>query len=69
MKQPEQVLRDLVEQWIAKADVDYRAAQRLVADSEPIREVIAFHRQQATEKYVKAFLVRHQVEFPRTRNA
>ena len=26
MKQPERVLRDLVEQWIAKADVDYRAA-------------------------------------------
>ena len=66
MKQPEQVLRDLVEQWIAKADADYRAAERLAADSEPIREVIAFHCQQAAEKYVKAFLVRHQVEFPKT---
>lgn len=59
-------MRDLVEQWIAKADVDYRAAQQLMADSEPIREAIAFHCQQAAEKYVKAFLVRHQVEFPKT---
>ena len=59
-------MRDLVEQWIAKADVDYRAAERLVADSEPIREAIAFHCQQAAEKYLKAFLVRHQVEFPKT---
>jgi HEPN domain-containing protein len=66
MKQPEQVLRDLVKQWIAKADVDYRAAERLVADSDPIREAIAFHCQQAAEKYVNAFLVRHQVEFPKT---
>ncbi|MCX6638775.1 MAG: HEPN domain-containing protein [Acidobacteria bacterium] len=48
--------------------MDYRAAERLVADSEPIREAIAFHCQQAAEKYVKAFLVRHQVEFPKTQN-
>jgi HEPN domain-containing protein len=24
-----------------------------------------FHAQQAAEKYIKAFLVRHQVEFPK----
>jgi HEPN domain-containing protein len=68
MKQPEQVLRDLVEQWLAKAEVDYRTAQRLMRDQEPIREAIAFHCQQAAEKYLKAFLVRHQVEFPKTHN-
>jgi len=68
MRPPEQVLRDLVEQWIEKAEVDYRAAERLLRDSDPIREAIAFHCQQAVEKYVKAFLVRHQVEFPKTHN-
>jgi HEPN domain-containing protein len=68
MKQPEQVLRDLVEQWLAKAEVDFRTAQRLMRDREPIREAIAFHCQQAAEKYLKAFLVRHQVEFPKTHN-
>jgi HEPN domain-containing protein len=66
MKPPEEVLRDLVEQWLAKAEVDYRTAQRLMRDREPIRAAIAFHCQQAAEKYLKAFLVRHQVEFPRT---
>lgn len=68
MKPPDQVLRDLVGQWIAKAELDYRTAERLSRDPDPIREAIAFHCQQAVEKYVKAFLVRHQVEFPKTHN-
>lgn len=68
MKRPEQVLRDLVRQWTAKAEIDFRTAGRLIQDPEPIRESIAFHCQQTVEKYVKAFLVRHQVEFPKTNN-
>lgn len=28
--------------------------------------IVAFHCQQAVEKYLKALLVRHQVEFPKT---
>ena len=28
--------------------------------------MVGFHCQQATEKYIKAYLVRHQVEFPKT---
>ena len=68
MKPPEEVLRDLVGQWIAKAELDYRAGERLSKDPEPIREVAAFHCQQAVEKYIKAFLVRHQVEFSKTHN-
>ena len=35
-------------------------------DDEPIRESIAFHCQQTAEKYLKAFLVWRQVEFPKT---
>jgi HEPN domain-containing protein len=66
MKQPEVVLRDLVRQWFAKAELDYRAAERLVKDPEPLREIIAFHCQQAVEKYLKAFLVSRQIEFPKT---
>jgi hypothetical protein len=49
MKPPEQVLRELVGLWLAKADMDYRAALRLSADSDPLREPIAFHCQQAAE--------------------
>jgi HEPN domain-containing protein len=66
MKQPEVVLRDLVRQWFAKAELDYRAAERLVRDPEPLREIIAFHCQQAAEKYLKALLVSLQIEFPKT---
>jgi HEPN domain-containing protein len=68
MRPPEEVLRDLVRDWLAKADLDYRAAERLLQDEEPLREIIAFHCQQAAEKYLKACLVRHQVEFPKTHN-
>ncbi len=66
MKPPDAVLWDLIRQWVAKADVDYRTAERLVNDSDPIREAIAFHCQQAVEKYVKALLVSLQIEFPKT---
>lgn len=31
-------------------------------------ENVGFHAQQATEKFIKAFLVRHQLEFPKTHN-
>ena len=31
-------------------------------------ENVGFHAQQAAEKFIKAFLVRHQVEFPKTHN-
>jgi HEPN domain-containing protein len=68
MKQPEVVLRDLVRQWFAKAELDYCAAERLVKDPEPLREIIAFHCQQAAEKYLKAFLVSLQIEFPKTQD-
>lgn len=68
MREPEEVLRELVGQWVAKAELDYEAARRLIQDESPLREIVAFHCQQAAEKYLKAFLVRYQVEFPKTHN-
>ena len=65
MKPPEAVLL-LVRQWLGKGDIDYRTAERLLRDDDPIRESIAFHCQQAVEKYLKAVLVSRQVEFPKT---
>ena len=66
MKLPDEALALLVRQWIAKAEVNYQTAERLVGDDEPIRESIAFHCQQTAEKYLKAFLVWRHVEFPKT---
>lgn len=66
MKPPDVVLKELVEQWLQKAERDLDAAVHLLNEGDRFREIIAFHCQQAVEKYLKAFLVRHQLEFPKT---
>ena len=66
MKPPDTVLRELVLQWLAKAAADFGAAAELSAQGGRFREIVAFHCQQAAEKYLKALLVRHQAEFPKT---
>lgn len=66
MKLPETVVRGLVLQWLEKADADFDAAEQLCAQRGRFREIVAFHCQQAAEKYLKALLVRHQIEFPKT---
>ena len=65
MGPPEEEIRGLVADWIAKADLDFDTAVRLVAE-ERFRDIVAFHPQQAAEKYLKALLTRHQTEFPKT---
>ena len=42
------------------------AAELLAAHGDPFNDLVCFHAQQAAEKYVKAFLIRHQVEFRKT---
>ena len=56
MKQPEKALSDLVQQWIAKADLDRAAARQLAGSGSPLPAIAAFHAQQAAEKCLKAFL-------------
>lgn len=65
MRPPEDEIRSLVADWIVKADLDFDTAVRLVSE-ERFRDIVAFHAQQAAEKYLKALLTRHQVEFPKT---
>jgi HEPN domain-containing protein len=66
MKPPEITLRELVAQWLDKAERDFDAAEHLLAQGARFREIVAFHCQQAVEKYLKALLVRRQVDFPKT---
>lgn len=66
MKPPEEVKRELVQQWLEKAEGDWRLSHRLLEDADPPLEAIAFHAQQAVEKYLKALLTWQQVEFPKT---
>jgi len=66
MKPRDEVRRELVEQWLAKAEEDFAVAGQLASGEEPFWASAAFHAQQAAEKYLKAFLVEHQTEFRKT---
>jgi HEPN domain-containing protein len=62
-------LQSLVRQWIEKADADMEVARQMTFTASTvtrIREIVGFHCQQAAEKFLKAFLTRYQVEFPKT---
>jgi HEPN domain-containing protein len=66
MMPPEEVKLGFVRQWLAKADEDIRACEALVEGDPPFCYPACFHAQQAAEKYLKALLTRHQIEFPKT---
>jgi HEPN domain-containing protein len=66
MRPPEEVKRDLVRQWLAKADADLDTAKFLFCPGKSFFPAICFHCQQAAEKYFKAFLTWRQIEFPKT---
>ncbi|MBI5528810.1 MAG: HEPN domain-containing protein [Deltaproteobacteria bacterium] len=66
MKPREEMIRDLVRQWFAKADLDMGLAEHIVGEATLFIAATGFHCQQAAEKYLKAFLVHHQLEFPKT---
>ena len=51
MKPPDEVQRDLVCLWIAKADQDLAAAEILLDNDVRLTPIMAFHAQQAAEKY------------------
>ena len=63
---PEQIREEFVRQWLLKAEEDLQAAQSLLACGTTFLATVCFHSQQAAEKYLKAVLTRHQVEFPKT---
>ena len=66
MRPPEEVKRDLVRQWLARADDDLDTAKFLASPGNSFFPAICFHCQQAVEKYFKAFLTWQQIEFPKT---
>ena len=66
MKPPEEVKRELVRQWLARADEDLETAKFLFVPVRSFFPAICFHCQQAAEKYCKAFLTWQQIEFPKT---
>jgi HEPN domain-containing protein len=55
-----------VEGWLGKASEDLAAADVLLGSGVDVTDAVAFHAQQAAEKALKAFLIRHQVRFGRS---
>jgi HEPN domain-containing protein len=66
MRTPEQVKWDFVQQWLDRARKDLAAGAVLLKERFEDYEIVGFHAQQAAEKFIKAFLVSHQIEFPKT---
>lgn len=66
MKPPSEVKAELVRQWIAKSEEDYLVAEHLLEVGTFSLSAVGFHAQQAAEKLLKAYLVHHQVNFPKT---
>jgi len=66
MRPPDKIRDEFVRQWLLKAEEDFNAAKSLIAYGASFLSTVCFHSQQAAEKYLKAFLTYHQVEFPKT---
>lgn len=67
MSVPEDVLVQVVRQWVAKAENDLTtAAHTLKLGQECPTDTVCFHAQQCIEKYVKAVLVLRLIDFPKT---
>ena len=69
MNVPPEHIVERVRKWIQFADEDLRLAEHALQMSSgcPYR-LIAYHAQQCAEKYIKAFLVYHEIDFPYTHN-
>jgi len=61
-----EIIDDLIIKWVNIADRDLIAAEQGLKVYPILSEIVCFHCQQAAEKYLKAYLVKHQVEFQKT---
>lgn len=58
---------EYVKEWISKAEKDIKTVETM-KKVEDVTEIVCFHCQQAVEKYLKALLIAHDIEFPKTHN-
>lgn len=54
--------RRVVDEWVTKADEDFKFASAVLDEGNVFFAQICFHFQQAAEKYLKAFLIFHDKE-------
>ena len=69
MPSPREPIISKARQWMALADDDLRVAAHTMLMPEPVPyRLVAYHAQQCAEKYLKAFLVVRERDFPFTHN-
>jgi len=61
-------IRNIVKEWIEKADHDLGSAKLIYLHLPEYFDTIGFHCQQATEKYLKSMLKHFEIEYQRTHN-
>jgi HEPN domain-containing protein len=60
---------EVLRQWVQKAENDLiNATHSLKLGKRCPTDTVGFHAQQCVEKYLKALLVNHAVDFPKTHN-
>jgi HEPN domain-containing protein len=59
-------MKPLTHEWSQKAEGDYAVAATLWQAENPVYDAICFHAQQCLEKYLKAWLVELEIDFPKT---
>jgi HEPN domain-containing protein len=66
MKPHSEAKRGIVAQWLRRADDDMNLAEYLLWERTAFPTAVAFHSQQAAEKYLKALLIWCDITFPKT---
>jgi HEPN domain-containing protein len=54
------------QEWIEKAEGDFKVARREIQTADPVYEAVCFHAQQCAEKYLKALLEEQILVFRKT---
>jgi HEPN domain-containing protein len=54
------------QEWIEKAEGDFKVARREIQTTDPVYEAVCFHAQQCAEKYLKALLEEQILVFRKT---
>jgi HEPN domain-containing protein len=62
----DEAARELVRDWLTRADHDLRSARALASLADPLLDTAIYHCQQAAEKSMKAWLQGQDEPFPKT---
>jgi HEPN domain-containing protein len=58
-------MKPLTQEWVEKAEGDYRVASSQWQSADPVWDAVCFHAEQCAEKYLKAWLVEQGADFPK----